>query len=75
MVASGPGGHGSPGGQGGLSGPGGHGDPGGPGGPGGPGCQFGPGGPGGQGAWVVLVIKFVNAYCFHGLNNQMIEKT
>ena len=29
-------------------------------------------------AWVVrvvLVIKFVNAYGFHGLNNQIIEKT
>ena len=29
-------------------------------------------------AWVVrvvLVIKFVNAYGFHGLNSQIIEKT
>ena len=29
-------------------------------------------------AWaarVVLVFKFVNAYGFHGLNNQIIEKT
>ena len=29
-------------------------------------------------AWparVVLVIKFVNAYGFHGLNNQIIQKT
>ena len=29
-------------------------------------------------AWVVrvvLVIKFVDAYGFHGLNNQIIEKT
>ena len=29
-------------------------------------------------AWVVrvvLVFKFVNAHCLHGLNNQIIEKT
>ena len=26
-------------------------------------------------AWVVLVIKFVNTYGLHGLNNQIIEKT
>ena len=36
---------------------------------GGPGRQCGPV------AGVVLVIKFVNVYGLHGLNNQIIEKT
>ena len=60
---------------------------GGPGSPGGPGRQCGPGlsgwsrwsggsnlilRPGGR---VVLVIKFVNAYGLHGVNNQIIENT
>ena len=46
-------------------------------GPCGQGCPGGQGGPGGQacpGVRVVLVIKFVNEYGLHGLNNQIIEK-
>ena len=52
--------------------------PGGLGGPDGPGCQCGPGGQGcpcGQGGPGELVIKFVNIYGLHGLDNQIIQKT
>ena len=57
------------------------GSPGGQGGPVGPGCpgrQCGPVGQGylsGQGGPGELVIKFVNIYGLHGLDNQIIQKT